>query len=99
MVPFAPLELNRAVPGGRIEMYAIKNESYPGGWFYRFQFYHPDSGPILRYDNSHYDDDIGWHHRHWEYGRDTELPFQNIVSHVGLFLREVELLTTYDHDI
>ena len=34
-----PLELNRAVPGGRVEMFAIPNDDYPGGWFYRFQYY------------------------------------------------------------
>jgi hypothetical protein len=35
-----PLELNRAVPGGRVEMFAIADASYPGEWFYRFQYYH-----------------------------------------------------------
>ena len=34
-----PLELNRAVPGGRVEMFAIEDGDYPGGWFYRFQYY------------------------------------------------------------
>lgn len=29
-----PLELNRAVPGGRVEMFAIRDGDYPGGWFY-----------------------------------------------------------------
>lgn len=31
-----PLELNRAVPGGRVEMFAVRDDDYPGGWFYRF---------------------------------------------------------------
>jgi hypothetical protein len=34
-----PLELKRAVPGGRIGMFAIEDHEYPGGWFYRFQYY------------------------------------------------------------
>ena len=50
-----PLELNRAVPGGRVEMFAIEDGDYPGGWFYRFQYYHPEAGEILRYDNAHDD--------------------------------------------
>lgn len=45
-----PLELNRAVPGGRVEMFAIRDDDYPGGWFYRFQYYHPEDGERLRYD-------------------------------------------------
>ena len=32
------LELNRAVPGGRVEMFAIEDHDYLGDWFYRFQF-------------------------------------------------------------
>ncbi len=31
-----PIELNRAVPGGRVELFAIRDDEYPGGWFYRF---------------------------------------------------------------
>lgn len=50
-----PLDVNRAVPGGRVEMFAIPDDDYPGGWFYRFQYYHPDEGEILRYDNAHDD--------------------------------------------
>lgn len=88
-----PFELNRAVPGGRVELFAIRDDDYPGGWFYRFQYYHPDEGEILRYDNAHEDDEIGWHHRHSAFGEDTEIPFQNIVSHVALFLNEIAELT------
>jgi hypothetical protein len=44
------LELNRAVPGGRVEMFAVSDDDYPGGWFYRLQYYQPDGGEILRYD-------------------------------------------------
>jgi hypothetical protein len=84
-----PLELNRAVPGGRIEMFAIRNEEYPGGWFYRFQYYHPEHGEILRYDNAHRDDELGAHHRHVADGDDTEIAFRDLVTHVTLFLNEV----------
>lgn len=90
MPPSHPLELNRAVPGGRVEMFAVPDEEYPGGWFYRFQYYHPDEGEILRYDNAHDDDDIGWHHRHISFGDDSEIEFQNIVAHVQRFLTEID---------
>ncbi|ERG93696.1 MAG: hypothetical protein J07HQW2_00129 [Haloquadratum walsbyi J07HQW2] len=26
------LELNRAVPGGRVEIFAVPDEDYPGDW-------------------------------------------------------------------
>jgi len=32
-------KLNRAVPGSRLEMFAIEDCNYPGGWFYQFQYY------------------------------------------------------------
>lgn len=89
-----PLELNRAVPGGRVEMFAVPDDAYPGGWFYRFQYYHPEEGEILRYDNAHEDEEIGWHHRHTASGDATGIPFQNIVSHVARFLNEIAELTT-----
>lgn len=46
------MELNRAVPGGRIELFAVPDDDYPSGWFYRFQYYHPEQGELLRYDNA-----------------------------------------------
>ena len=91
-----PLELNRAVPGGRVEMFAIEDEDYPGGWFYRFQYYHPEKGELLRYDNAHDDTDLGWHHRHVSFGDDTDIPFQNITAHTARFLREVAHLTNIE---
>jgi hypothetical protein len=84
-----PLEMNRAVPGGRVELFAVRNEEYPGGWFYRFQYYHPDEGEILRYDDAHDDDDLGWHHRHVRNGTDTEVEFRGIVPHLTRFFGEV----------
>lgn len=87
-----PLELNRAVPGGRVEMFAIRDDDYPDGWFYRFQYYHPDGGPILRYDNAHDDDTLGWHHRHVRFGDDTEIEFHTIGSHVSRFLQDLSTI-------
>lgn len=92
-----PLELNRAVPGGRVEMFAIKDGDYPGGWFYRFQYYHPKEGEILRYDNAHDDADLNWHHRHISFGDDNEIKFQNITTHVVRFLQEVDHLTNIEN--
>lgn len=92
-----PLELNRAVPGGRVEMFAIRDDDHLGGWFYRFQYYHPEDGEILRYDNAHNDADLGWHHRHIRFGDDTEIEFHGIVPHVTRFLNEIaELSNTED---
>jgi len=91
-----PLELNRTVPGGRVEMFAIPDDDYPGGWFYRFQYYHPEGSEILRYDNAHDDEDLGWHRRHVSFGEDSEIKFQNIIAHVTRFLREVAHLTNIE---
>ena len=88
-----PLELNRAVPGGRIEVFAIRDESYACGWLYRFQYYHPDDGEILRYDNAHDDDALGTHHRHIQFDDDTEIEFHGLVLNLTRFLNEVGELT------
>ena len=87
------LELNRAVPGGRVEMFAIEDHDYPGDWFYRFQFYNRETGEILRYDNAHDGEDLGWHHRHVGFGEDSEIEFQTITAHVARFLQDVARLT------
>lgn len=87
-----PLELNRAVPGGRLEMFAIGDDDYPGDWFYRFQFYNRETGEILRYDNAHDDETLGLHHRHVSFGTDTEIAFQNLPAHTARFLQEVGTL-------
>ncbi|MFB6234244.1 MAG: DUF6516 family protein [Halopenitus sp.] len=96
-----PLELNRAVPGGRVEIFAVEDADYPGDWFYRFQYYHPGTGEILRYDNAHDDEDLDWHHRHVSFDEDSEIAFQNLTAHVARFLQEVAHLThceDTDHD-
>ena len=91
-----PLELNRAVPGGRVEMFAVLNDDYPGGWFYRFQYYHAEEGEILRYDNAHDDEDLGWHHRHVSFGEDSEIAFLNMTAHIARFLQEVAHVTNVE---
>lgn len=91
-----PLELNRAVASGRVEMFAVRDDNYPGGWFYRFQYYRPDEGPILRYDNAHDDSELGRHHRHIRDGDDTEIEFNGLVLHVAQFLQEIGELSEGD---
>lgn len=70
-------------------MFAVRDDDYPGGWFYRFQYYHPEDGEILRYDNAHEDAKLAWHHRHIRFGDDTEIEFHGIVTHAIRFLREI----------
>ena len=89
-----PLELNRAVPGGRVEVFAIEDHDYPGDWFYRFQFYDRETGEILRYDNAHDDDHLGWHHRRVSFGENSEIEFLDIIAHIARFLQEVAHLTS-----
>lgn len=91
-----PLELNRAVPGGRMERFAIEDDDYPGGRFSKFLYYHPEEGEKLRYDNAHDDENLGWHHRHVSLGEDTEISFQNITAQVARFLQEVAHLASID---
>jgi hypothetical protein len=77
----------------RVELFAVRNDDYPGGWFYRFQYYHPEDGKILRYDNAHDDDELGWHHRHVRSGEDSEIAFHGLVVHVTRFMHEIAELT------
>ena len=56
---------------------------------HRFQYYHPDDGEILRYDNAHDDNTLGTHHRHIRFGDDTEIQFHGLVVHLMRFLNEV----------
>lgn len=83
------LELNTEVPQGQVELFALQDGDYPGDWFYRFQFFHPDTGPILRYDNAHDDDTLGWHHRHISFGDDSEIAFVGMSAHVSRFLLDL----------
>jgi hypothetical protein len=74
-------------------MFAIPDDGYPGGWFYRFQYYHPEEREILRFDNTHDDDNLGWNHQHVRFGEDNEITFQSITVHIAHFLQEVAHLT------
>jgi hypothetical protein len=65
---------------------------------HRFQYYHPEEGEILRYNDAHDDEALSWHHRHVSFGEDTEISFQNITVHIARFLREIASLTNTDTD-
>ncbi len=77
--------------GRRVELFAVEDSSYPGGFYYRFQFYDPEEGrTILRYDNAH-DADVGYHHRHR--GDDvTGIEFDGLQAHVERFRQEVRTI-------
>lgn len=73
----------------RIVAYARTDPGYPGGVYYRMQYYDTEvEETILRYDNAH-DADVGPHHRHR--GNEVEgIEFTNIDDHYDRFLKEVE---------
>ncbi|QCC57307.1 DUF6516 family protein (plasmid) [Natrinema thermotolerans] len=77
-----------AQEGTRAELFAVEDSSYPGGYYYRFQYYAPEEGEqILRYDNAH-DSDVGPHHRHE--GDDVAgIEFDGLQDHVARFRQEV----------
>jgi len=76
-----------AQDGTRVELFAVEDSTYPGGYYYRFQYYQPDEREaILRYDNSH-DSDVGQHHRHAE--DVTGIEFTSLDDHVERFRNEV----------
>lgn len=77
-----------AEEGTRVELLAVENSSYPGGYYYRFQYYAPgDSEEILRYDNAH-DSGVGPHHRH-EGDEIAGIEFDGLEAHVARFRQEV----------
>lgn len=77
-----------AQEGTRVELFAVENSSYPGGYYYRFQYYASEEGEqFFRYDNAH-DSDVGPHHRHK--GDDTTgIEFDGLQNHVARFQQEV----------
>ena len=77
-----------ATEGTRVELFAVESSSYPGGYFYRFQYYEPVAGvTLLRYDNAH-DSEVGPHHRHR--GEKVEgIEFSGLQEHVARFRTEV----------
>jgi hypothetical protein len=81
--------------GTRYEMRAWQvpeTEEYPNGIRYRFQYMTADGTTLLRYDNNHYRDGVGMHHRHTPDGVEG-IDFEGLASHVRKFKHEV---TTYD---
>lgn len=75
--------------GTRVQLFAVEDSSYPGGYYYRFQYYAPGEGEeILRYDNAH-DTDVGPHHRH-DGGEVIGIDFDGLQKHVGRFRSEVQ---------
>lgn len=77
-----------AEDGTRAEIFAVEDSTYPGGYYYRFQYYTPNEGEeILRYDNAH-DSDVGPHHRH-EGDDVTGIDFDGLEAHLARFRQEV----------
>jgi hypothetical protein len=77
-----------AEEGTRVELFAVESSRYPGGYYYRFQYYAPgESKAILRYDNAH-DADVGSHHRH-EGDEVSGIEFDGLEAHVARFRQEV----------
>ena len=77
-----------AEDGTRVQLFAVEDASYPGGYYYRFQYYAPGEGEeILRYDNAH-DAEVGPHHRH-EGEEVTGIDFDGLQAHVHRFRSEV----------
>ena len=75
----------------RVELFAVENDTEPGGYYYRFQYYTPEEGDeILRYDNAH-DTDVGPHHRHVR-GDVTGIEFDGLEAHVARFRQEVRII-------
>ena len=96
-----PLELNRAVPAGVSRCSPSKTTTTPGTGSTGSSFYDRETGEILRYDNAHDDDHLGWHHRHVSFGEDSGIEFLNVTAHIARFLQEVAHLTGIedtDHD-
>ncbi|MFC6992416.1 DUF6516 family protein [Haladaptatus sp. GCM10025707] len=83
-----------AEAGTRVELFAVESSSYPGGFYYRFQYYNPEeTEQLLRYDTAH-DSAVGHHHRHKD-GTIEGIAFEGLQAHVARFRQEV--LTIHDH--
>ena len=90
------LELNRAVSGGVSRCSPSKTTTTPETGSTGSSFYDRETGEILRYDNAHDDEDLGWHHRHVSFGEDSEIAFLNMAAHIARFLQEVAHLTNVE---
>ena len=77
--------------GTRFEIFAVEDSSYDGGYFYHFEYYHPEEGHILRYDNANDAHGVGPHHHH--HGDDVSgLTFHGLKDHAARFRNEVRKL-------
>jgi len=75
--------------GTRVDLFAVEDSSYPGGYYYHFQYYNrPRGEQILRYDNANDAHGVGPHHRH-ERGSVTGIVFEGLKEHITTFLDEV----------
>jgi len=72
----------------RFELFAVESVSAAGGYADRFEYYHPEEGHILRYDNAHHISGVGHHHRHYD-GTVTGLSFHGLEAHADRFRNEV----------
>ena len=78
-------------PGGetRVDLFAVEDGSYPGGYYYHFQYYNrPREAELLRYDNTSDAHGVGNHHRH-AFDEVTGIEFESLSVHVSRFLSEV----------
>ena len=85
---------NEFADGSRYEMLAWsvpKGEDYPEGIKYRFQYMDADGSTLLRYDNSHYREGIGMHHRH-AVDSIEGIEFEGLTAHIRRFKEEIEQL-------
>ena len=72
-----------------VVVFTVVDSGYPGGYYYRFQYYDTDSEEaILRYDNANDAHGVGPHHRHL-FDEVTGLTFRGLESHVLRFTIEV----------
>lgn len=77
--------------GSRYEMRAWRvpeSEDYPDGIRYRFQYMTADGTTLLRYDNSHYREGVGMHHRHTSDGVES-LEYNGLAALIRQFKQEV----------
>lgn len=78
--------------GSAVEAFGTDSETYPGGVYYRLQYYDA-SGTTLRYDNAH-DSDVGPYHPHIRTQAGAVqvdgIEFDGLQAHVSRFLDEVE---------
>ncbi|MFB6228197.1 MAG: DUF6516 family protein [Halobacteriales archaeon] len=67
----------------RVDLFAVEDSSYPGGYYYHFQYYNrPRREALLRYDNTSDAHGVGDHHRH-ACGAVSGIEFESLSAHVS----------------